>query len=65
VAPIVRLWAHPGSWSPQAVPALRAARQIRAAVGFGVQSIEQWQAKNGLEADGIVGKKTLQTVGIV
>jgi murein L,D-transpeptidase YcbB/YkuD len=44
---------------------LHAARQIRAAVGFGVQSIEQWQSKNGMEPDGLVGKQTLRTVGIV
>lgn len=58
-APTARLWACPGSWSPEAVEALRLARGVRAVAGYGPGAIEKWQALHGLEADGAVGRQTL------
>lgn len=58
-APLVRLWACPGSWSPEAVEALTLARRLRAAVG---PSVERWQAAHSLTADGVVGPATLATL---
>jgi hypothetical protein len=58
-APIARLWACPGSWSPEAVEALTLARRLRAAVG---PSVERWQMAHGLVADGVVGPATLASL---
>ena len=58
-APVTRLWACPGSWSPEAVEALTLARRLRAEVG---PSVEAWQLARGLEADGIVGPATLASL---
>lgn len=58
-APTARLWACPGSWSPEAVEALRLARALRAACGHGPDAVERWQASRGLDADGAVGRMTL------
>lgn len=55
-APVTRLWACPGSWSPEAVEALTLARRLRAEVG---PSVERWQMAHGLTADGVVGPRTL------
>lgn len=55
-APVARLWACPGSWSPEAVEALTLARRLRAEVG---PSVERWQMAHGLTADGVVGPRTL------
>lgn len=55
-APIARLWACPGSWSPEGARALVLARRLRAAVG---PSVEAWQRLHRLSADGIVGAATL------
>ena len=63
-AAVVRLWACPGSWSPEALPALTAARQIRAEVGHGPDAIERWQAAHGLTADGVVGARSLAAMGL-
>lgn len=61
-APLVRLWACPGSWSPEALSALRAARTLRAAVGVGPDAVERWQTARGLTPDGVVGPRTLSTL---
>jgi hypothetical protein len=58
-APTARLWACPGSWSPEAVEALRLARALRSTGGCGPDAVERWQAAQGLDADGIVGRQTL------
>lgn len=58
-APVTRLWACPGSWSPEAVEALTLARRLRAEVG---PSVERWQLAHGLTADGVVGPRTLATL---
>ena len=58
-APIARLWAWPGSWSPQGQAALVAARRLRAAVGHGPDAVERFQRSRGLTVDGIVGPQTL------
>jgi len=58
-APTARLWACPGSWSPEAVEALRLARTLRATGGCGPDAVERWQAAHGLDADGSVGPQTL------
>lgn len=60
-APVVRLWACPGSWSPEALTALQLAGQIRAAVGT---SVEAWQRAHGLKPDGVVGPATLASLGL-
>jgi len=59
-APVARLWACPGSWSPEAVEALTLARRLRAEVG---PSVERWQMAHGLTADGVVGPRTLASLG--
>jgi len=58
-APTARLWAYPGSWSPEAVEALRLARTLRSTGGCGPDAVERWQAAHGLDADGVVGPQTL------
>lgn len=58
-APTARLWACPGSWSPEAVEALRLARVLRSTGGHGPDAVERWQAAHGLDADGAVGPRTL------
>jgi len=58
-APTARLWACPGSWSPEAVEALRLARALRSTGGYGPDAVERWQAAHGLGADGVVGPQTL------
>ena len=58
-APTARLWACPGSWSPEAVEALRLARALRSTGGYGPDAVERWQAAHGLDADGSVGPRTL------
>jgi hypothetical protein len=58
-APTARLWACPGSWSPEAVEALRLARTLRSTGGCGPDAVERWQAAHGLDADGSVGPQTL------
>jgi len=58
-APTARLWACPGSWSHEAVEALRLARTLRATGGCGPDAVERWQAAHGLDADGSVGPQTL------
>lgn len=64
-APIARLWACPGSWSPEALLALRGARAIRAEVGHGPDAVERWQARHGLAVDGVVGPASLRALGLV
>ncbi|NCW44160.1 MAG: hypothetical protein EBV77_01445 [Gemmatimonadaceae bacterium] len=63
-APVARLWACPGSWSPEAVKALRGARAVRAVAGHGPDAIERFQALHGLAADGVVGPRTLAATGV-
>lgn len=63
-APVARLWACPGSWSAEAVVALRAARVLRGTAGHGPVAVERWQAAHGLDADGIVGPVTLRALGV-
>lgn len=63
-APTARLWACPGSWSPNALPALRAARKIREKYGYGPNAIELFQKDVRLSADGIVGPMTLAALGL-
>ena len=58
-APTARLWACPGSWSPEAVEALRLARALRSTGGSGPDAVERWQTAHGLDADGSVGPRTL------
>ena len=58
-APTARLWACPGSWSPEAVEALRLARALRSSGGYGPDAVERWQTAQGLDADGSVGPRTL------
>lgn len=58
-APTARLWACPGSWSPEAVEALRLARALRSSGGYGPDAVERWQRAHGLDADGSVGPRTL------
>lgn len=58
-APTARLWAFPGSWDPDGVEALRLARRVRAEAGHGAEAVERWQAAHGLDADGVIGRKTL------
>jgi len=62
-APVARLWACPGSWSPEAVKALRGARLLRGAVGSGPGAVERYQAARGLAADGVCGPRTLAALG--
>lgn len=63
-APVVRLWAYPSSWSPEAIPALRRARAIRANVDVTKPDVvARWQQAQGLEPDGVVGPKTLAALG--
>jgi len=63
-APIARLWACPGSWSPEALQALQGARAIRTEVGHGSDSIERWQRDSGLAVDGVVGPRSLAVLGV-
>lgn len=63
-APLARLWAFPGSWDPRAITALRAARAIREAVGYGPEAIETWQRAHGLAVDGSVGPATLSSLRV-
>lgn len=58
-APTARLWACPGSWSPEAVEALRLARALRSSGGYGPDAVERWQRAHSLDADGSVGPRTL------
>jgi hypothetical protein len=58
-APTARLWACPGSWSHEAVEALRLARALRSSGGYGPDAVERWQTAHGLDADGSVGPRTL------
>lgn len=58
-APVVRLWAFPGSWHADGVTALRLARRLRAEVGHGPDAVERWQRARGLSVDGAVGRATL------
>jgi hypothetical protein len=62
LAETARLWAYPGSWEPLALEALRLARTLRAATGYGPGAVEAWQTSQGLEADGIVGERTLRSL---
>ena len=57
--PHARLWACPGSWSPEALEALRLAVKLRAAHGFGPDAVERFQRAAGLKPDGIVGDATI------
>ena len=59
-APTARLWACPGSWSPEALGALMLARKVRAAHGHGPRAVEAFQAAHGLTADGVIGPNTLR-----
>ena len=61
-AETARLWAYPGSWEPIAVEALRLARVLREATGYGPGAVEAWQTAQGLDADGVVGERTLRTL---
>jgi len=61
-APVARLWACPGSWSPEAVEALACARKLRARAGFGGEAVENYQRARGLDADGIIGPRTLDSL---
>lgn len=63
-APVARLWAFPGSWDPRALTALRVARAIRAAAGYGPEAVETWQCARGLTVDGSVGPLTLASAGV-
>ncbi len=63
-APTARLWACPGSWSDNALPALRAARKLRAKYGHGPDAVERFQKDVGLSADGAVGPLTLGALGL-
>lgn len=63
-APVVRLWACPGSWSPEAVKALRGARLLRSAAGHGPDAVERFQAMRGLAPDGVCGPRTLAALGV-
>lgn len=63
-APVARLWACPGSWSPDAVRALHGARLLRGAVGAGPHAVERFQVLHGLAADGVVGPRTLAAMGL-
>ncbi len=63
-APIARLWAYPGSWSPASIAALGAARRVRAQVGAGPDAIPRWQVAQGLVGDGVIGPKTLAALGL-
>jgi murein L,D-transpeptidase YcbB/YkuD len=63
-APVVRLWAYPGSWSPEAIPALRRARAIRSNTDVTLPDVvARWQQAQGLDPDGVVGPKTLAALG--
>lgn len=63
VARTGRLWAFPRSWDHGvARDALRLARALRARVGFGPSAVEDWQASQGLEPDGVVGPRTLRSL---
>lgn len=57
-APVARLWACPGSWSPEGLEALILARRLRARYGHGPDAVERAQAALGLDVDGIVGDET-------
>jgi len=59
-APTARLWACPGSWSPEALEALQLARKLRAAHGHGPLAVEAFQTAHGLTADGVIGPNTLR-----
>lgn len=56
---VARLWACPGSWSPEGTEALRLAAKLRARHGFGPDAVERFQRAAGLAVDGIVGDATL------
>lgn len=61
-APTARMWACPGSWSPEALEALKLARKLRAKHGHGPNAIEKFQKAAGLDDDGIVGRLTLEAL---
>ena len=61
-------WALPrapkGRSDELGVLAWRAMRAVRAEVGAGPGAIARWQAKRGLQADGVLGRDSLVALGL-